>query len=205
MKKLILGSSSPRRRQMFEWLQIPHELRSSKIEETVKEGLSPSQIVIDLANQKTQDTFQSQKNEVLVTADTIVVFENQILGKPKDRNDAKRMLTMMSGRSHEVYTGVSITFEDLDKNKVQESFFEVTSVKFANLDSNFLEAYLDTNDSLDKAGAYGLQSAGQVFVEKVEGSYSNVVGFPMSSFIVKMTEIANSYFKHENHWIKMFK
>lgn len=173
--QLILGSGSPRRKELIADLFLPFKVETSDIEEK-SDFIQPKDVVMDLAKQKgiavlAQTGF---KNPFVLAADTIVVLDNTILGKPHNREKAKKMLESLSGRSHDVYTGVAFITKDH-----QKVFYEKTQVFFSDIPSQLLEHYLDTKDSLDKAGAYGIQKYSQGFIKSIEGSYSNVVGLPV--------------------------
>jgi len=181
--KLILASQSPRRRELLGWTFIPFTIVPSTIEEIVSSS-NPLDVVTMLAKQKASDIFSSYPNDMILGADTIVVSEGEILGKPKNVDDARKMLLRLSGKTHEVYTGVCLLFQNEEK-----TFFAKTQVTFREIASDLLEFYLKTEESLDKAGAYGIQGASLGFIEKINGSYSNVVGLPVDLVLEKIEEI----------------
>ncbi|MBF0206243.1 MAG: septum formation protein Maf [Oligoflexia bacterium] len=192
---LILASASPRRKELLSWLEIPFAIIPTEIEER-SNFKRPSKVVVDLARQKGLATYQLlQKREdfsksffpVVVAADTIVVNGSKILGKPKNSKAAAAMLRQLSGKEHRVLTGVYIGIFDKDRQLYHEDFFCSTSkVTFLPLTEDILRRYLNSNDALDKAGAYGIQGPALTFISKVDGSYSNVVGFPLSDFILHL-------------------
>lgn len=187
--QLVLGSQSPRRKELLQWIYLPFKIITSDIEEISAES-EVADLVQDLADQKAQAVFDSIKNTysnpVVIGADTIVVLENQVMGKPKDRLDAKKMLQQLMGKTHRVLTGVSIVHLG-GKN----TFYDETLVSFDEINDELLELYLDTEESLDKAGAYGIQGAALGFIHKVEGSYSNVVGLPVNLVLKELKSTLN--------------
>lgn len=187
--KLILGSQSPRRKELLQWTYLPFEIVTCEKEEISDES-EVGDLVKDLADQKAQCVFSKVKdrysNPVVIGADTIVVLNNDIMGKPKDRSEAKEMLLKLKGKTHRVLTGVSI----VHLNGVV-TFYDETSVSFDNISEDLLELYLDTGESMDKAGAYGIQGAALGFIGKLEGSYSNVVGLPVNLVLSKLQTALN--------------
>lgn len=181
--KLILGSQSPRRKELLSWLNIKYEIITADLDEVSTE-VEPQKIALDLALQKAQAVYEKcdqKENNFVIAADTIVVFKNQIYGKPKDRKDAERILSELSGKTHQVITGVCFLY-----NGNTHVFFDQTDVTFNSISSDLMKNYLDTNDSLDKAGAYGIQGPSLTFISKLNGSYSNVVGFPLDKVITEL-------------------
>lgn len=173
--KFILASESPRRKELLATLGIPFEVQPADINETVEEELSPEEIAISIAYKKTAPIIESSPNAIVIGADTIVCLGKELLTKPKNNEQAKQFLEMLSGQTHHVITGVSI-----QGGGVNISFAETTLVKFYELTNEQMDAYVATGDSLDKAGGYGIQTMGGLFVEKIEGDYNNVVGLPIS-------------------------
>jgi len=175
-KHLILASSSPRRQELIKGLGLEVEIRIKPVKEEFPHRLRHFEISDYLAQLKSmpfEDTLTP--NDILVTSDTIVWFENKALGKPKDINDAFEMLKSLSGHSHEVIT--SVCFKSIGKQKTINS---VTKVTFKRLSASEINYYINNFKVLDKAGSYGIQDwIGQVAVTKIEGSYFNVMGFPM--------------------------
>lgn len=196
---LVLASQSPRRKELLQDCYLPFSIEPSHNDEITKE-LTPQKIVEDLAKQKAYDVWSSTKvkSPFILAADTIVVFENKVLGKPKDREDAAKILMSLSGRTHTVFTGVYL------KTQKQEKVFSIaTDVTFAHISKDLLHHYLDTEDSLDKAGAYGIQKFSQGFIKEISGSYSNVVGLP----VYHVLEEIKNFFpdkKENGEWRKYF-
>lgn len=171
----ILASESPRRKELFSKLAIPFEVQPAKIEEVVEGNLSPEDTAMSIAYKKTVPIVEKNPNTIVIGADTIVHIGQEFLGKPTSQEQAKEYLKKLSGRSHTVMTGVSI-----QGGGTSISFAESTLVTFYELTDEQINAYVATGDSLDKAGAYGIQTMGGLFVEKIEGDYNNVVGLPIS-------------------------
>ena len=149
----------------------------------VDDSLRSEEIVMDLAKQKGEDVAEGKPNSLIIAADTLVFFDNQTLGKPVNREEAYQMLKKLSGNSHSVYTGVYICKTDDQKIKNSITFFEKTIVTFGTLTNEHIFRYIDNESPYDKAGSYGIQDdLGCLFVERIEGDYNNIVGFPMYKF-----------------------
>lgn len=188
MNKLILGSGSPRRAQLLKDLCFQFQVRSSDIEELFEPNKSPDEVARSLANQKNQ-AIKIDENETLLTADTIVAIEDQILGKPADMQEAMEMLQLQSGKVHQVITGVSFKSKD---QQITRS--ELTEVKFKSLSEDEIRFYVETFKPFDKAGAYGIQEwIGQMGIEWIKGSYYNVVGLPTDLVYEILTEKFDIY------------
>ena len=174
-QRIILASGSPRRQQFLRELDVDFEIQLKDIEEVYPEHLKDSEITNFLAKLKASAfTDDLKQNDILITSDTIVWLNDKALGKPKDFNDAFDMITEMSGKTHKVIT--SVCLKTIDKEVV---FFDETLVTFANISSEEIKYYLDNYKPYDKAGSYGIQEwIGLVAIEKIEGSYANVVGLP---------------------------
>lgn len=186
-KKIILASASPRRAEILKMANIEFEVRASNIEEVMKPDLSPEEIVQDLALQKTAAIHNSADNSITLGADTIVVLNNEILGKPTDLNQAKDTLRKLSGNMHKVITGVAIF------NGEQQSVFqETTEVYFNELSDEQIEHYVENYKPLDKAGSYAIQEyIGAVGIAKIVGDYYNVVGLPINRVMRYLMKINN--------------
>lgn len=172
---LILASASPRRKELLELLRLPFDIIASEIDEVVDEKLHPADMVQSLANQKALNVAEKMQNAFVIGSDTLVVYEGKMLGKPKQKREAIEMLNMLSGKTHEVYTGVSI----VHKGKAS-SFYEKTSVTFYPLSTDEIEEYVKTGEPMDKAGAYGIQGYGSLLVKEIHGDYYSVVGLPIA-------------------------
>ena len=183
MEKIILASASPRRREILNAVGIEFEVvKSDADEESVSKELAPEIYVQELALLKAVDATKKLKeknrqNMLIISADTVVVSDCKILGKPVDKEDAKRILTSLSGKEHSVITGICITRLD-DAFSVCDSV--TTKVKFRKLADTEIDEYIKTGEPMDKAGAYGIQGRGALLTEGICGDYFNVVGLPVS-------------------------
>jgi septum formation protein len=175
MTNLILASQSPRRKELLKKLQIPFESISSNADEQLSATLLPKEAVIELAIRKAKVVANQYQEAIVIGADTIVVLNETILGKPKDRTNAKNMLENLSGKKHSVFTGVAVIYQG-----TIHTFYEKTDVKFWELTSKEIDQYLDSGEPFDKAGSYGIQGLGSLFVQTITGDYFNVVGLPIS-------------------------
>lgn len=171
---IILGSASPRRKELLKGLDIEFRIMANNVDETFPPEMSNVEIPMYLA-QKKADAYKLNENTLLITADTIVWLDGRVYGKPTDRSDAYEMLKMLSGKIHQVITGVCI--KTAEKNTV---FHAITDVHFACFSDAEIEYYLDHYSPYDKAGSYGVQEwIGYIGVEHIEGSYFNVMGLPV--------------------------
>lgn len=170
---LILASKSPRRQELLKIISADFVIKTADVDETLPEGISPREAVEFLSRIKAEP-FRNETDTV-IGADTVVAFDDIILGKPKSREDARKMLKMLSGREHSVFTGVTII-----SPRGSKSFSCETKVKFFELTDEEIEKYISTGECDDKAGAYGIQGFGSLLVEKIDGDYFNVVGLPVS-------------------------
>ncbi|CAI8960746.1 MULTISPECIES: Maf family protein [Bacillus] len=186
MKKLILASGSPRRKELLELAGVPFEIVVSEIEETIGAYSSPADIVMSLALQKASAVVEHHEDSVVLGADTIVTYESRILGKPKDEAEAKEILQLLSGKTHEVYTGVAL----ISKEKTV-TFYERTEVMFWELTEEEIDAYIATKEPLDKAGSYGIQGKGSIFVQHIQGDYYSVVGLPIARLVRELKQFDN--------------
>lgn len=188
-EKLILASASPRRRELLDQVGVKYEVIPSNVEEHIEDiDGTPTDKAEKLAYLKAREVAAKLDDCLVLGADTIVVIDNEILGKPKDLDDAKSMLNKLSGREHKVITGVALI--DTKKN-VEVISHETTSVKFRELTSRMINSYLATQEPMGKAGAYAIQGFGSLLVEGINGCYSNVVGLPLTR-LSKMVEGLNT-------------
>ncbi|WP_309089652.1 Maf family protein [Domibacillus sp.] len=176
MTHIILASSSPRRKELLAHVNIPFTVHAANTDETIVPGTHPAQAVEQLALRKAEAVLAAYPDKVVIGADTVVAVDDRILGKPETEQEAMDMLCMLSGRHHAVYTGVAI----LSRNE-KVVFHEKTDVEFWDLTKAEIAAYIKTGDPFDKAGSYGIQTAGALFVKAIHGDYFNVVGLPVSS------------------------
>lgn len=175
--KIILASASPRRRELLTQIGLEFQVVVSNVEEKVTATV-PAAVVEELSAQKAEGVLEmiGEQDCLIIGSDTIVAVDGQILGKPKDAEDAKRMLRMLQGRAHEVYTGVTVLRVGTEERR---TFHEETKVIFFPMTEEDIETYVVTNDPLDKAGAYGIQGFCARYIQGIEGDYNNVVGLPV--------------------------
>ena len=172
---LVLASASPRRREILEQIGLmPTRIAPTDADETLPDGIAPEEAALLLAERK---AFCAQKNaapgEGILASDTVVALDGQILGKPQNRADAARMLRLLSGQVHEVCTGVCLLF-----GQKKESFVNTSRVEFYPLTDRQIEDYLNTGEPFDKAGAYGIQGLGRLFIKKIDGDFFSIMGLP---------------------------
>jgi len=177
-KRIILASKSPRRKFLLEQVGIDFEVIPSDFEEDIENKKFSRKLIESLAYQKALDVAENKYYDALIIgADTVVILGNKILGKPTDENDAKKMLQNLSGKTHKVITAVAIIDSFENKTLINST---ISKVKFKKLSEREIEDYIKTGEPMDKAGAYGIQAYGSLFVEKVEGCYNNIVGLPLN-------------------------
>ncbi|MBB4825849.1 septum formation protein [Sporosarcina luteola] len=183
--RIVLASSSPRRKELLEMVNIPFEVLPSEVEENIEliehdfEGF-----VKTLAHTKAQAVAKRVEDAIVIGADTIVVLDGRIYHKPASSEEAKQFLQCFSGKAHSVFTGVAIL-----RNGEVSAFTEKTNVYFKKLDDALIDWYVESGDPMDKAGAYGIQTAGALLVEKIEGDYYNVVGLPIAKLASRLREL----------------
>jgi len=182
-QKLILASQSPRRAQLLTLVGFQFETRPSHFDESQIQVPDPEKHVLELSRAKARQVASQVDQGIVIGADTIVVLDDGIIGKPHDPAQARQMLNRLSGRFHKVYTGFTLIERPGDRTM---SDFEVTSVHFRDLAEWEIEHYVSTNSPMDKAGAYGIQDQSAVFADRIEGCFYNVVGFPLSKFYTAM-------------------
>jgi len=184
---VILASSSPRRREMLKELGLDFECVTPDVPETALPGETPDELVQRLALLKARAVLTNAITPCLIIAgDTAVVLGERILGKPEDHEDARHMLHSLSGQTHYVITGLSLLRTDTAKPTSETTFSVKTYVTFKSLTSDEINAYVQTGDPMDKAGAYGIQSGAGSMIESINGSYTNVVGLPMEKLIEEL-------------------
>ncbi len=191
-ERIILASGSPRRKELLGELFPEFEIIPAKGEESYQASL-PGEIVKELSLQKAEEVFsrevgKSKGSLLVIGADTIVVKDKQVLGKPTNEGEAFAMLSSLAGKSHQVYTGVSLCYRIEEKN-LQKSFYEETSVHFWPMSQEEILTYIASGDPMDKAGAYGIQSGGKRYVKAIEGDYLNVVGLPLSRLYQELKDL----------------
>lgn len=195
MHKVILASNSPRRKEILRQIGIPFEVMPSTCDEnTVK--TNPSEVVTELSMKKAEDVaYKVKDSAIVIGADTVVCIDKRVLGKPKDEADAIRMIRLLQGRSHSVYTGVSIIiktpemgYDKYEQTSLQKfkkktiQFYEETTVYVNHMSEREIEEYVKTGEPMDKAGGYAIQGRFASYVKGINGDYNNVVGFPAARF-----------------------
>lgn len=192
MNKIILASASPRRRELLEQIGLEFEVIPSDIEEKPQNRI-PCEMVMELSAVKAEDVFgrlsgEKKNSAIVLGADTVVALGDQIMGKPGSRERAKTMLTLLQGKTHQVYTGVTLICQK-EGVPVQVSFYERTDVTMYPMSGEEIRAYVDTGEPMDKAGAYGIQGKCAVFIKEIQGDYYNVVGLPVARLYQEMKKL----------------
>ncbi len=185
---IILASQSPRRKELLDLFHLPFEIRVADIDETMDSRKSPFDEVARVSRAKAQ-AIPREENDVVIAADTIVVCSGQVLGKPRDEADAMRMLSLLSGRDHQVMTGMTVL-----RGEKCVSCTEVTDIHFRTLSEKEIRNYVATGEPMDKAGSYGIQGGAALFAEKMVGDYYNVMGLPVCRLGMILKEIAPELF-----------
>lgn len=175
MADFILASASPRRRELLSLSGFSFDVIPSQADENISENLSPEQTVKALARLKAESVFSEHRDKVVFGCDTVVYLDGEILGKPKDNEEAYAMLKKLSGKTHTVSTGVCIMSKDKEI-----LFSDTTKVTFYTLSDETIKSYIATNECCDKAGAYGIQGYGSVLVKEIQGDYFSVMGLPVA-------------------------
>ena len=179
MQKIILASQSPRRKQLLEWAEIDFEIKVSAADETYPEHLPIEEIPVFIAHNKAKAVQQENDGSIILAADTIVVLNNQVITKPSNRDHAIKILQSLSGKQHEVITGVVLL-----RNEKEISFADVTLVEFHNLTDEQIIFYVDHYKPYDKAGAYAIQEwIGVIGIKSINGDFYNVIGLPISRVV----------------------
>lgn len=196
--KLILASQSPRRSELLKRAGLEFDIVPSGKEEIITKSM-PAEVVLELSSQKACDVYDRisgdkanvNKDLLVIGADTVVSIDGKILGKPRSRQDAYDMLKELQGRTHEVYTGVTFVYNENDKIKIH-SFNECTKVTFYAMTDKEINAYIETGEPMDKAGAYGIQGLCAVYIKEIAGDYNNVVGLPIARVYQELTALGLS-------------
>lgn len=195
MKRIVLASASPRRRELLSQIGVEFEVKPADGEERII-STEPSKVVEELSGQKAMFTAKALEKEnghvpegcIVLGADTIVSYEGRILGKPSDKEDAIQMLSMLQGNTHQVYTGVTVMKEKQGSWK-SHTFFECTDVIFYPVTREEIVEYVNSGDPMDKAGSYGIQGVWGAYVKGIHGDYNNVVGLPVARLIYETKKI----------------
>ena len=184
--KIILASQSPRRAEILRMIGVSFKVESSNIHEEINQKIKQNEIPINLSKAKAEKISHEYPDKIIIGADTIVVFNKKIFGKPKNKNESKKMLKALSGNCHKVITGVTIMNEKLG---VIKTFSETTKVFVQKIPTKQIEFYLNNYNTLDKAGSYGIQEWFSVWIKKINGCYYNVMGLPVSKLYRHLLEI----------------
>ncbi len=186
--RVVLASGSPRRSELLKLIGIPHEVRPANIDETMRPREAPRRHAERLAREKASAIATRDPDRITIGADTVVLINRKVLGKPADVGDAARMLRMLSGREHTVITAVAVS-----RGRKLRSAIEEVRVTFRRLRDDEIEAYIATGEPMDKAGAYGIQGYGATIVERIEGDYFAVMGLPLVRLVGLMTDVGVRY------------
>lgn len=208
MSQMILASASPRRKELLEQIGAEFVICPAKGEEVITET-DPSAVVMELSRQKAEEVaygviiyneqhadLTTPQDILVIGADTVVAYENQILGKPKDEEDARRMLTMLSGKTHSVYTGLTFVFIDKEGRTGEHCFFEKTDVCMYPLKEEEIDRYIQSGDPMDKAGSYGIQGRFAIHIKEIRGDYNNVVGLPVARLYQELQKLGVSIWEY---------
>lgn len=203
--KLILASASPRRKELLGHLKIPFQILTKNIPEE-SHHTDPVEFSRQIAVMKGQSIFEdfksAEENVLVVSADTIVCLGQKIYGKPSGVEEARIFLQELAGKTHSVFTAVCILGK-VNGRTLQHTFVEESKVSFNSISEDLMSRYLATGDSLDKAGAYGIQNGSLTFISKVDGDYANVVGFPLSRFVVECEKLLKPFCGGRS-WFELF-
>ena len=185
-EQLILASASPRRRRFLRELGLTFTIEAARVDERPLAHEKPREFVLRASTDKARAVAEHYPDAWVLGADTVVVLDNRILGKPVDEEDAIRLLELLAGRWHEVLTGFCLSRKNMEHLAAHTV---ATTVKFVDYDEKIAAAYIQTGEPLDKAGAYGIQGKGGFLVERINGSYSNVVGLPLAEVIEELLQL----------------
>lgn len=201
MSQIILASGSPRRKELLEQIGLEFEICPAKGEEIITKSI-PEEVVMELSKQKAEEiaagvaAFGEQNREIttpsdilVIGADTVVAYDGKILGKPKDEADAKAMLTMLSGNTHSVFTGVTLVLIDKEGKAGEIVFYEKTDVTMHPMTEAEIERYVASGEPMDKAGSYAIQGKCAIHIEKITGDYNNVVGLPIARIYQELKKV----------------
>ncbi|MFW5889154.1 MAG: Maf family protein [Bacillota bacterium] len=186
--KVILASKSPRRKELIKLLNIKAITIPSHIDEVIDYNLTHEEMVMDLAFQKATSVYKKYQEDMVLGFDTLVINDDEILGKPKNKSDAKKYLEALSGKTHRVVTGCALI-----KKGYSSSFYSSAWVKFYEMSDKEIDEYIDTNEPFDKAGAYGIQGHGAKYIESINGDYYAVVGFPLAKIYQELKQFLKGF------------
>ena len=193
-KRIVLASTSPRRHELARTMGLDFEVMPSSYEENMSLRLKPKDLVMKFAHGKASDVAKNLKDEIVIGVDTIVVFKGKNLGKPKNKADAFKMLKSYSGKKQYVYSGVCLI--DCKTGKTIKDY-EVTELYFKKLTDKEINGYIATGEPMDKAGAYGIQDLSSIFIQKINGCYFNVVGFPVHNIYKNLDKLGVNIFDYD--------
>jgi len=186
--RVVLASASPRRRQLLELIGIEHDIQPANIDESVRPRETPAHYAERLAREKASVVASRDPDRITIAADTTVVVNKKVLGKPENEEDARRMLSMLSGREHTVITAIAVA-----RGRKLRSAVEEVRVRFRRLHDDEINAYIATGEPMDKAGAYGIQGYGATIVECIEGDYFSVMGLPLAKLVDLLRDLGVRY------------
>ncbi len=195
MKKIILASTSPRRHALLNQIGLKFKIVPSKYEEDMTLKLPPHELAMVLARGKAADVAKRRRSGIVIGVDTFVVFDKEVIGKPHNKVNAKKTLEKISNKVLKVYSGVAIIDA---KTKKEILDYEISKVKIRKISSSEIKKYIDTKEPLDKAGAFGMQGLGAIFVAKIDGCYSNVIGLPLHNLAKNLAKIGIDVFSYRN-------
>ncbi len=197
MNKIILASASPRRKEILEQIGLEFNIVPSTCSEVITKDI-PKEIVEELAYQKAQEVFEKVgESSIVIGADTIVVYNGKIMGKPKDEDDAFNMINELQSNTHIVYTGVCVFIKENDEIK-KIVFSEATQVSVYPMSKDQIRDYIATKEPMDKAGAYAVQGRFTIYIKKIDGDYNNVVGLPVAKLYNEMLDIGIDLYNYNN-------
>ena len=201
MSQIILASASPRRKDLLEQIGLEFEICPAKGEEIITES-RPDAVVLELSRQKAEEvaagvlTYNEQHPDLatpqdilVIGADTVVAYEDEILGKPKDEKDAKRMLSLLPVNTHSGYAGITLVFIDKSGRTGEHRFYEKTDVTMYPMDEEEMDRYIASGEPMDKAGSYGIQGRCAIYVKEIKGDYNNVVGLPVARLYQELKRV----------------
>lgn len=203
MSQIILASGSPRRKELLEQMGLAFEVCPAKGEEVITTTV-PSDVVLELSKQKAEEVaggilswmekgckkdLRCPQDVLVIGADTVVAFEGNILGKPKDEADAKHMLSMLSGKMHSVFTGVTFVFIDKSGKTGEYTFYDKTDVTMYEMSEKEIDRYIASGEPMDKAGAYGIQGKGAIYIREILGDFYNVMGLPIGKLYQELRKL----------------
>ncbi len=187
---LILASASPRRQDFLRWMGLHCQIEAADIDESRREGEEPESFVLRLAREKGEAVARNFPSHWVISGDTVVCLDSQVLGKPQGREEAVAMLMQLSGRTHRVLSAYSVIHQ---QQGIAECDFACTEVTFTSFSEAVARAYVETGEPLDKAGSYGIQQCGVALVASINGSYSNVVGLPLAELLALLERLGAIY------------